>query len=85
MINRVQAWKCSNGSCYDSKQAAYNAEILHLYQTLPNVGTRQNTAIQFGKLVKEINDWLDRAELVRVQMKDEDDTETRRSIAGQGG
>jgi hypothetical protein len=85
MINRVNAWKCTDGSCHDNKQSAYNAEILHFYQTLPNIGNRQNTAIQFGKLVKDVDQWLEKAQLVLQQMNEETDTETRRSIAGQGG
>jgi len=85
MIKPVDAWQCSDGSCYANKQSAYTAQINLLYQEMPNVGTRQPTAIQFGKIVKEVSEWLRKAEFVARQMKDEGDVETARSIAGQGG
>lgn len=85
MINRTSAWQCSDGSCHENKQQAYNAEINYLYGKLPSKGNRQNTAIQFGKLIGEVAEWLDAAVLLQRQMKDETDVDTKRSIAGQGG
>ena len=85
MINRTDAWKCSDGSCHQTRQAAYTAEITHMYRSLPLVGNRQPTSMQFGKLVVDVAAWLDSAVLTQKQMKDESDVETARSIAGQGG
>ncbi len=85
MINRTDAWKCSDGSCYDNKQAAYGAEILSLYSKMPIVGNRSNTPLHFGKLIKEVDAWLREAVLTQKQMKEETDTETARGLAGQGG
>jgi hypothetical protein len=85
MINRTDAWKCSDGSCHPNRQTAYTAEINYLYRDIPKVGNRQPTAMQFGKFVKEVAEWLNKAEQTQRQMKDESDVETRRSIDGQGG
>lgn len=85
MIKRTDAYECSDGSCHKNKQAAYTAEIKVMYQHLPNVGNRQPTAAQFTKLAKVVADWLEQAQLLGRQMKEEPDVETARSIAGQGG
>ena len=84
MINRTDAWACTNGKCFADKQSAYNEEVLHLYQTLPKVGNRGVTAAQFKKMIQEVNDWLNKATGLQRQMADERDVEVIRSIAGQG-
>jgi len=60
MINRTDAWKCSDGTCFDvgDKERAYNHEIKTLLQSLPKSTDRHITASQLMKLTKEVEKWL---------------------------
>ena len=84
MINRTDGWKCSNGKCFSSKREAYSEEIIHLYQTIPVVGNRKNTAGDFNRLVIDMTSWLVKAQGLQKQMRDEPDVETARDLSGQG-
>ena len=35
MLKLTNAWRTTGGECYESKAKAFNAEILHLYRSLP--------------------------------------------------
>ena len=63
MINRTDAWKCTDGTCFDvgDKEKAYNHEIKTLMQTLPRGNDRQITSFHLKRLTDEVNKWLLRA------------------------
>jgi hypothetical protein len=63
MINRTDAWKCTDGTCFevDDKEKAYNHEIKTLMQTLPRGSDRQITAFHLRRLVEDVKKWLVKA------------------------
>jgi hypothetical protein len=83
-VEPVHAFKAGDGECYPTKQAAYNADITHMYRTLPLGKDKRPLAKEFGKFVRAVRLWLSEATKLDEQMKDEADTETARSIVGQG-
>ena len=60
MINRTDAWKCSDGTCFDvgDKEKAYNHEIKTLMQGLPRLTNRPITALHLRKVMDETKKWL---------------------------
>jgi len=80
----VGAFRASDGTCYQNKQQAYTADITHFCRSLPRADNKPPIAKEFGKLVRDVKAWLEGATALELQMKEEADVETKRSIAGQG-
>ena len=60
MINRTDAWKCSDGRCFpiEAKEEAYKYEIKTLLQSMPKGIDKQVTTFHLEKLKKEAEKWL---------------------------
>jgi uncharacterized HAD superfamily protein len=84
MIEPTHAFKTGDGTCHENKQHAYNADITHMYRTLPLSKDKKPVAKEFNKFVRKVKEWLESAIQLDKQMKQEADTETARSIVGQG-
>ena len=74
MLKLTQAWRTTGGDCFEQKQQAYNAEILHLYRSLPKWdGKRQIVKNQIKKLSDSVSQWLKEADTLIGDIGDEKD------------
>jgi len=69
MLKMTQAWKTTSGECFEQKSQAFNAEILHLYRSLPKWdGKRQIVKNQIKKMHEAVDEWLKDAEILISDM-----------------
>ena len=66
MLKLTQAWVTTGGDCFEQKSHAFNAEILHLYRSLPKWdGVRgQVVPNQIKRIFDTVDAWIREAELV---------------------
>jgi len=88
-VEPVAAFRISNGNCFISKQDAYNAETKQLYEDLKRLSdkaqtTAPNVLKEFKKIVASLSNLVSRSNALIAQQDNEQDVETKRSIAGQG-
>lgn len=58
-IERIQAFKTSDGRCFVGKRQAYNEEIIALYRRLPTAPKEASfTLPMLDRLIRQVEGWL---------------------------
>lgn len=80
----TNAWRISDGRCFELKTDAYKEQITLLLRSLPKADNKPPVVSEFRKIVKAVDKWLNEAADLVNEMGEEPDVETKRSINGQG-
>jgi hypothetical protein len=82
MLKLTEAWRISDGRCFERKMEAYKEQITVLYRLLPKSENKPPIPGEFRKMVNVVEKWLIDSKTLLSEMGDEGDVEVRRSIGG---
>lgn len=67
MIKLIEAWQCSDGDCYEDKEAAYSQEFKVLMQKLPTM--KRPLAADLKRAIESAERWMLQANEMNDRIK----------------